>query len=128
MLFESAQTAFGTADFPGTNPRCNIDIWATNGRIWWRENGWWGYEVNGDQFRERTVWKEAIMALQIGFTRAIGDWIRDENKPHKCQFEVAKLGYEIIMAAYYSALVRRRVEGFRPATDSEWEELRGNLL
>jgi hypothetical protein len=33
VFFESTQKALGTADFPDSNPRCNIDIWAHMGSV-----------------------------------------------------------------------------------------------
>ena len=128
VFFESTPEAYGTVDFPDTNPRCNIDIWATNGRFWWRENGNWGYEINGDRFSARTAWKEEMMDAQVAFTQAIGEWVRDDNRPHRSRFEVAKLGYEVLLAAYHSAYRGKRVEEFRPISDMEWESLRERVL
>jgi predicted dehydrogenase len=129
VFFESARQALGTADFPDGNPRCNIDIWATKGRMWWRENGSWGYQIDGmaQQFIEPTNFGQDDMPAQRRFTQAIATWLDDESQKHHCRFELAKLGFDTIMAAYCSALKGQRVT-FQPLlTDAEWEQLREKL-
>jgi len=130
VLFESSREALGTVDFPGSNPRCNIDVWATNGRIWWRENGSWGYQIDGraQQFVERTDFGVDDMPAQRRFTQAVASWLDDESKLHHCRFELAKMGFDAIMAAYSSALEGRRVACPVHFTDAEWEQLRDKLI
>ena len=129
VFFESTREALGTADFPNSNDRCNIDIWATKGRFWWRENGSWGYQVEGmaQPFIERTQFREDDPPAQRAFTQAIATWLDDESQPHLCRLEFAKLGFDMIMAAYRSALLGRRVEFHPLLTDGEWEQLRDKL-
>lgn len=132
LFFESARQAFGTTDFPNSNPRCNIDIWATKGRIWWRENGSWGYQLyqldgTAEQFVEKTNFGLDDMPAQKALTRAVATWLDDESQPHRCRFENAKLGFDIIMAAYRSSLKGHRISWPPLLTDEEWEELRHKL-
>jgi predicted dehydrogenase len=132
-LFESTRKALGTADFPNSDPRCNIDLWATKGRFWWRENGSWGYQIDGmtQAFTEPTNFVENDMPAQKLFTQSIANWLDDESQKHHCRFEFAKLGFDGIMAAYRSALLRRRLkepEDSLVLTDAEWKELRGRLI
>jgi len=129
VFFESAREALGTVDFPDSNPRCNIDVWAAKGRIWWRENGSWGYLLDGmeRQFVERTNFGENDMPAQRRFTQAIARWLNDESELHHCRFELARLGFDVVMAAYRSALVGRRVPWPPRLTDVEWEQLRDKL-
>jgi len=129
VFFESAREALGTADFPDSNPRCNIDVWTTKGRIWWRENGSWGYQVDDmpRQFVEWTNFGEDDMPAQRRFTQAIASWLDDESELHHCRFELARLGFDAIMAAYRSALVGQRVSWPPRLTDVEWEQLRDKL-
>jgi predicted dehydrogenase len=130
VFFESARSALGTVDFPNCNPRCNIDIWATNGRFWWRENGTWGYQTDGmpKPFVAQENFGETDMPAQRAFTQAIATWLDNENTPHLCRFEFAKLGFDAIMAAYRSALLGRRISCEHPLTDAEWEQLRDKLM
>ena len=129
VFFESTRQALGTTDFPDGNPRCNIDIWATKGRTWWRENGSWGYQIDGitQQFVEPTNFGEDDMPAQRRLTRAIATCLDDESKKHHCRFELAKLGFDAIMAAYRSALKEHRVTFPPLLTDAEWEQLREKL-
>lgn len=130
VFFESARKAFGTADFPNTNPRCNIDVWATNGRMWWRENGSWGYQINGERFSQRTSFNEDDMPAQKLFTKAIANWLEDEDDKHLCRYEIAKIGFDAVMSAYRSALLGRRLkapEDTLTLTDQEWEKLKEEL-
>lgn len=78
LFFESARSAFGTADYPGVGSacypyRCNIDVWADKGRFWWRENGQWGYQVDGMAypFWEKTDFNLDDMPAQRAFTQAL---------------------------------------------------------
>ena len=129
VFFESTRQALGTVDFPNGNPRCNIDIWATKGRMWWRENGSWGYLLDGmpEQFIKLTNFGEDDMPAQRRFTQAIATWLDDESQKHHCRFELAKLGFDAVMAAYRSALEGQRVTFPPRLTDDEWEQLREKL-
>ena len=129
VFFESARRALGTVDFPNCNPRCNFDIWATNGRFWWRENGTWGYQTHGmpKPFVVQEHFGETDMPAQRAFTQAIATWLDNENIPHLCRFELAKRGFDAIMAAYRSALLGRRISCEQSLTDAEWEQLRDRL-
>jgi hypothetical protein len=42
-----ATSALGTRDFRACNGRCNIDIWTSKGRFWWRQFCQWGYQTDG---------------------------------------------------------------------------------
>ena len=130
VFFESTRQALGTADFPASNPRCNIDIWGTKGRIWWRENGSWGYllDEKENQFIESTDFSHDDMIAQQRFTQAIATWLEDESQPHHCRYSLAKLGFTTIMAAYRSALIGKKVSIPPYLQDTEWERLRKNLI
>ena len=105
VFFESTRQALGTTDFPSSNPRCNIDIWAPKGRMWWRENGSWGYLLDGgsQQFIEPTNFGQDDISAQRRLTQAIATWLIDESQSHHCCYQFAKLGFDAIMAAYRSA-------------------------
>jgi len=130
VFFESTRQALGAADFPNCNPRCNIDIWGTKGRIWWRENGTWGYQIEGmaRQFMGRSVFGEDDMPAQYRLTKAIAEWLDDENKIHHCRFELAKMGFDAIIAGYKSALEGRRIDLPTEVTDADWEALKQKLI
>lgn len=129
VFFESTREALGTADFSGSNPRCNIDIWATKGRMWWRENGSWGYLLDGEsqQFIEPTNFGQDDMVAQRRLTQAIATWLSDESQSHHCRYKFAKLGFDAIMAAYRSALKGERLTIPPYLRDEEWEQLRLRL-
>ncbi len=130
VFFESARNAFGTIDFPGSNPRCNLDFWGTKGRMWWRENGSWGYQLDGmeETFVEKTEFGTDDRYGQRAFTQAIATWLDDENQPHRNRLEFALLGFDIIMAAYRSALIGERIAFPPKLTDEEWVELKNRIL
>lgn len=130
VFFESARTAFGTIDFPGSNPRCNLDFWATKGRMWWRENGSWGYHLDGmtKPFVEPTHFGEDDKHGQRAFTQAIATWLDDENQPHRNRLEYALLGFDLIMAAYRSALIGERIAWPPKLSDDEWVELKDRVM
>lgn len=130
VFFESARTAFGTIDFPGSNPRCNVDFWGTKGRMWWRENGSWGYHLDGmvDPFVEPTHFGEDDKVGQKVFTQAIATWLDDENQPHRNRLEHALHGFDLIMAAYRSALIGNRIEYPPKLSDDEWVELKNRVM
>ena len=129
VFFESTRQALGTADFPGSNPRCNIDIWATKGRMWWRENGSWGYLLDGtpQQFTEPTDFGQDDISAQRRLTQAIATWLIDESQSHHCRYQLAKLGFDAIMAAYRSALKGQRLTFPPYLREAEWEQLRAKL-
>ena len=129
VFFESTRKALGTVDFPDSNPRCNIDIWGTQGRMWWRENGSWGYQIDGmaQPFIQKTNFGQDDMPAQRALTQAIAAWMEDERQLHFCRFELAKLGFDLIMAAYRSALLGHRITWPPLLTDAEWEQLRDKL-
>jgi predicted dehydrogenase len=125
VFFESTRRALGTRDFPGSNARCSVDIWATHGRFWWRENGSWGYGVAGAQpFVASSGFNVDDMPAQRKFTRAIADWLDDERAPHQCRLELALVGFQAIMSAYRSALLGRRLPLPSALSDDEWQQLR----
>lgn len=129
VFFESARNAFGTIDFPGSNPRCNLDFWGTKGRMWWRENGSWGYHLDGmsQPFVEETNFGIDDRYGQVAFTKAIATWLDDENQPHRNRLEYALLGFDLIMAAYRSALIGERIAYPPKLSDDEWVELKNRL-
>lgn len=129
VFFESARNAFGTIDFPGSNPRCNLDFWGTKGRMWWRENGSWGYHLEGmsQPFVEETNFGIDDRFGQVAFTQAIATWLDDENRPHRNRLEYALLGFDLIMAAYRSALIGKRIAYPPKLSDAEWVELKERL-
>jgi predicted dehydrogenase len=129
VFFESTRKALGTVDFPDSNPRCNIDICGTKGRRWWRENGSWGYQIDGmaQPFIQKTNFGQDDMPAQRALTQALAAWMEDETRPHFCRFELAKLGFDLIMAAYRSALLGHSITWPPLLTDAEWEQLRDKL-
>lgn len=135
VLFESARKAFGTVDYPGVEKppfpyRCNIDVWASKGRFWWRENGSWGYQVDGmaEPFTEPTEFFSDDVPAQRAFTEAIADWLDNDDRPHHCRLENALAGFDCLMGAYRSALYGKRLPFDAPLTDAEWERLRDSLI
>lgn len=130
VFFESARKAFGTVDFPGSNPRCNLDFWGTKGRMWWRENGSWGYHLDGmtHPFVEKTHFGEDDKFGQKAFTQAIATWLDDENQPHRNRLAFALLGFDLIMAAYRSALIGERIAWPPKLSDEEWVALRNRIV
>ncbi len=130
VLFESARTAFGTIDFPESNPRCNLDFWGTKGRMWWRENGSWGYQLDGmtNPFIEKTNFGIDDRYGQRAFTQAVATWLDDEKQPHRNRLEFALHGFDIIMAAYRSALIGERIEYPPKLSDEEWVELKDRVM
>jgi hypothetical protein len=113
----TGEPAFGSRDFPATYPaemkpwgadRCNIDIWAERGRAWWRENGTWGYQVEG---RPTHITPSAFLVddlpAQRAYTTALYDWI--EGRPHRCQLPSALAGFWLQQGALHSALLGRRI-------------------
>ena len=130
VFFESARTTFGTIDFPGSNPRCNLDFWGTKGRMWWRENGSWGYHLDGmsEPFVEVTNFSIDDRDGQVAFTKAVATWLDDEKIPHRNRLEYALLGFDIIMAAYRSALIGERIPYPPKLSDDEWVELKNRLI
>ena len=129
-FFESTPTALETADFPDCNPRCSIDIFATQGRIWSRENGSWGYQLEGMAlpFIEKTRFDQDDIQAQSAYTQAIATWLDDASTPHRCRFEIAQLGFDLVMAAYRSALKGRRIKWPPLLTEEEWAQLRDGLI
>jgi hypothetical protein len=106
-----------------------VDVWTERGRFWWRENGTWGYHLNGmaQPFVAPAQFNDDDMPAQTCFTQAIADWLDDESKPHHCRLELALLGFDAILFAYRSALLGCRVSCDTPLTDVEWEQLREKL-
>lgn len=129
VLFESAEKALGTRDYRACNGRCNIDIWASRGRFWWRQFCQWGYQHDGMRWPElhSTNMEADDIPAQRLLTRAIADWLDDENKPHFSRFENAKLGMDSLLTGYRSALLGKRLEWPSALTDDEFDQLRGRL-
>lgn len=129
VLFESAEQALGTRDSRACNGRCNIDIWASRGRFWWRQFCQWGYQTDGMTWPELhpTNMEAGDIPAQRRFTRAIADWLDDEARPHHCRFELAKLGMDALLTGYRSALLHQRLSWPSPLTDDEWDQLRARL-
>ncbi len=130
-LFESAVEALGTSDYPGVERppypyRGNIDVWCRKGRFWWRENGSWGYHVEGmaAAYVRETDFPVDDMPAQTAFTQAIATWLDDETRPHSCRLEVAVMGYDALMGGLRSVLHGRRLEWPMALSDTEWEKLR----
>jgi predicted dehydrogenase len=135
-FFEAVEHALGTANFPidekleAWQPeRCNFDVWGTKGRFWWREYGTWGYQLEGmaKPFVERTHFFRDDLQAQHLFTRAIGEWLDDERKPHLNRFELARAGTDVLFGAYLSALRGRRIDLPAKVTDADVAALRAKL-
>lgn len=134
VLFEASPEACGPADAPvgagNSYPaRCTLDIWGAKGRFWWRDFGSWGYQLDGmaQPFMEPTNFFTDDQPAQRALTQAIATWLDDDTQPHQCRFELAKLGFDLIMAAYRSALTGHRVPFPPRLQDTEWEQLREKL-
>ena len=137
-FFEAVRKPLGTANFPIENrenlepwqpERCNLDLWATKGRLWWREYGTWGYQTEGMAmpFVEKTHFVSDDLAAQREFTRAIGAWLDDESKPHLNRYELAKVGTELIFGAYRSALEGKRLDLPADFDDEQFGRLKTKL-
>ena len=98
--------------------------------MWWRENGSWGYQFDGmvHHFVEKTHFGEDDKFGQRDFTQAIATWLDDENQPHRNRLEYALLGFDLIMAAYRSALIGERIAWPPKLSDEEWVELRDRVV
>jgi predicted dehydrogenase len=129
LLFESVESALGTRNFRGCNGRCNMDLWTDRGRFWWRQFCLSGHQVAGAAwpFLEATNMEADDPPAQRRFTEAIATWLEDESQPHRCRFELAKLGQDILFTAYRSALLGKRLQWPSPLSDAEWEQLRCRL-
>ena len=129
LFFEVAKEPLGSADYRGADPRCNIDVWGSSGRFYWRENGAWGVDITGEG--GSTVFPTSFPrddeAAQTAFTRAIGAWL-DGGEPHHCRLELALLGFDAIMAAYQSAYYGRRIEITTPFSDEGWARLKERVM
>ncbi len=129
--------AFGRLDFPAHYPaglpswapgRCNLDIWAERGRLWWREYGVWGYEVEGrPPHRAPTSFLHDDLPAQRAYSAALLDWI--EGVPHRCSLSAARGALDLQHGALRSALKGRRL-AFPDAgelTDLEYSDLLDSL-
>ena len=129
----TGEPAFGARDFPATyHPdmkpwgpdRCNVDVWAERGRCWWRENGTWGYQVEGrPSFQTRSAFLDDDPPAQRAYTAGLLDWL--EGVPHRCPLSIAMAGFELHTGALHSALLGRRVAYPEAAemTDAEYDAL-----
>ncbi|MCL2815127.1 MAG: Gfo/Idh/MocA family oxidoreductase [Oscillospiraceae bacterium] len=137
-FFEAVKKPLGTANFPVEDKenllpwqpeRCNLDVWATKGRFWWREYGTWGYQTEGmsEPFVEKTHFTADDTAAQREFTKAVADWLDDESKPHLNRYELAKVGTELIFGAYCSALYNKYIDLPANFDDAQLAQLRVKL-
>ena len=137
-FFEAVKKPLGTANFPIEGresldlwmpERCNLDVWATKGRFWWREYGTWGYQAEGMEmpFIEKTYFFADDPKAQAKFTKAIGEWLDDESKPHRNRYELARVGAELLFAAYRSSLENKYLDLPAAFTDAQFEQLREKL-
>ena len=117
-FLEVVQEPLGTANFPPRqelNPRqldeCNFDLWATEGRFWYRQCGTMGYWVEGmvRSHVETTLFTRDDLGAQRRFTRAVGEWLDDENKPHRNRLALARRGMDCLFGACKSALEGKRL-------------------
>ena len=71
---EDTAVGLGQADFPGGSAQSQVDIWATNGRCWYRDHGTWGYQIEGmaEPVTHPTHWREGDLQAQHLFNREIG--------------------------------------------------------
>jgi predicted dehydrogenase len=122
-----------TAEYPSGLPswapgRCNLDVWAERGRLWWREYGVWGYEVAGrPHFRAPTSFHADDLPAQRAYSAALLDWV--EGTPHRCSLSAARAGLDLQLGALRSALSGRRMAFPEAAelTDLEYVELLDSL-
>ena len=139
-FFEAVRKPLGTANFPveggkeSLEPwqpeRCNLDVWATRGRFWWREYGTWGYQTEGMAmpFVEKTHFVPDDIVAQREFTRAIGAWLDDDSKPHHNRYELARVGTQLIFGAYRSALDNKYTALPADFDDGQLNQLKEKLL
>ncbi|MDE0552708.1 MAG: hypothetical protein OXI24_00705, partial [Candidatus Poribacteria bacterium] len=64
---------------------------------------------------------------QRDFTQAVATWLDDENQPHRNRLEFALLGFDLIMAAYRSALIGERIAWPPKLSDEEWVALKNRV-
>ena len=136
VLFEVTQEPLGTANFPLRETlepwqpeRCNLDVWSSEGRFWWREYGTWGYQLEGmerSRVEQTHFFRDDVQAQHL-FTKAIGEWLDDESRPHLNRFCLARMGMECIYAAYKSALEGRRLDLPVHVDDDDVHALRRKL-
>ena len=140
---EAVKKPLGTANFPidlndfANNKlepwqpeRCNLDVWTTKGRFWWREYGTWGYQTEGMAmpFTEKTFFAADDISAQKEFTRAISSWLDDGSKPHLNRYELARVGAELIFGAYRSALDGKYTDLPAEFGDGQLEQLKNKLI
>lgn len=89
-----------------------LDFWGAKGRAWYVQNHNWGYQAEGmaTPVVEPAVWGDEDLAGQHAFTRAMGEWLADDQRPHLNRLDNSLLQFDMFMATMLSVHQRRPVE------------------
>lgn len=106
---ENAVGVFGETDFWQHG---ELDFWGTKGRAWWAQNRDWGYQGEGMEYPyiENTSWDKDEIPGQREFTRALAQWLDDDNNGHLNCLDNALKGFDLIMATLKAVNVGKRLE------------------
>jgi predicted dehydrogenase len=89
-----------------------LDFWGSKGRAWYVQNHTWGYQAEGmaTPVVEAVPWSDEDLTGQRGLTRAMGEWLADDQRPHGNRLENSLLQFNMFMATMLSIHERRPVE------------------
>jgi len=78
----------------------------------WTQSKGWGYQSEGmlKPYQGKTCWEEDDIPGQREFTRAMAQWLNNESKVHLNCLDNALKGFNLIMAAFQSAYIGKRVK------------------
>ena len=108
---EDGDEAVGTAGETDFWQHLEFDIWGSRGRAWWLQNRDWGYQSAGmpEAVVQTCNWQRDDLPGQSRFTRAMADWLDDDRHVHLNCLDNTLCGFDAIMGALKSVLVRRRL-------------------
>ncbi|MDD5699201.1 MAG: Gfo/Idh/MocA family oxidoreductase [Victivallaceae bacterium] len=109
---EDAEDAIGVLGETEFWEHVEFDFWGSRGRVWWTRSKGWGYQFAGmtDPRLMKSCGSEDEVPGQREFTRAMAHWLDDENKVHLNCLDNAFKGFEVIMGAFQSAYIGKRIE------------------
>jgi predicted dehydrogenase len=121
--------------------RCNLYVYGTNGRFWWREYGDWGYRFEkGPIEGEGIIEQEAKLTdyfaddppAQKRFNQHIRDIIQPKRRgqtpeAHHSRFELAYLGMKCLLTMYKSALQNKALNDLQPIGQHGWDLLKAQV-
>jgi len=129
VYIEAADDAVGVPDEDSFWFNAELDIWCTAGRAWWTASRGWGCQAGDAPARVKTTGMDFEEGPgQREFTRAVGQWVQDDAHVHGCCLDSALLGFDITMASYQSAIVRKRLDFPTTVPDDVGERLEQRLL